>query len=77
MTSLAVTTRTGDGLALGPDLVDAARRAVASALTQLGPGPAPDLALVWVSGGTPEQTDAALSIASDGIGAATTLGCTA
>lgn len=77
MTSLAVTTRTGDGLALGPDLVDAARRAVASALTQLGSGSAPDLALVWVSGGTPEQTEAALHAASDGLGAATTLGCTA
>lgn len=77
MTSLAVTARTGDGLALGPDLVDAAGRAAAAALAQLGPGPAPDLALVWVSGGTPEQTEAALTTAYAEIGAATTLGSTA
>lgn len=77
MTSLTATTRTGDGLAMGPDLVEAARQAVASAMRQLGPGPAPDLALVWVSGGTPRQTEAALLAASEGIGAATSLGCTA
>ncbi|MGD9955192.1 MAG: FIST N-terminal domain-containing protein [Candidatus Nanopelagicales bacterium] len=77
MTSLAVSTRTGDGLALGPDLADAARRAAAAARIQLGPGPAPDLALVWVSGGSPEQTAEALAAAYAGVGAATTLGCTA
>ena len=77
MTSLTLTTRTGDGLAMGPDLVEAARDAVASAMRQLGPGPTPDLALVWVSGGTPAQTEAALLASYEGIGAATTVGCTA
>lgn len=69
--------RAGDGLALGEDLVDAAARAVGSALAQLGPGAAPDLALVWVAGGTPEETDAALLRAGELCGAATSIGCTA
>jgi len=69
--------RAGDGLALGPDLVDAAGRAVASARAQLGHGPEPDLALVWVSGGAPEETEAALLRAAQDSGAATSIGCTA
>jgi small ligand-binding sensory domain FIST len=77
VTPLAVTTRTGDGLAMGSDLVETARRAADAALLQLGPGKAPDLALVWVAGGSPAQTEAALLAASDRIDAATVLGCSA
>ncbi len=68
--------RIGDGLALGEDLVAAAERAVASALAPLG-GVVPDLACVFVSGGTPEQAEDALERAAEAAGARTTVGCTA
>ncbi len=69
-------TRIGDGLALGGNLLVAADQAIASALLPLG-GVRPDLACVFVSGGTPEETDEALDHASRRIGAHTTVGCTA
>jgi small ligand-binding sensory domain FIST len=67
----------GDGLALGDDLVDAAVQAVGAALRQLGPGPSPDLAVVWVSGGDPDQTAQALEAAAAAASAGTSIGCTA
>jgi small ligand-binding sensory domain FIST len=67
-------TRIGDGLALGGDLLVAARQAVASALAPLA-GERPDLACVFVSGGTPEKTRAALVRAAELTGARTTVGC--
>ena len=67
----------GDGLALGDDLVDAAVQAVGAALAQLGPGPAPDLAVAWVAGGDPDETAAALEAAASAAAAGTSLGCTA
>jgi small ligand-binding sensory domain FIST len=69
-------TRIGDGLALGDDLVAAAERAVASALTPLA-GVVPDLACVFVTGGTPEEAENALERACEAAGARTTVGCTA
>lgn len=69
--------RAGDGLAIGGDLVTAALQAAHAALSQLGEGPAPDLAVVFVSGGTPQETEAALRAASDAVGAQTSVGCTA
>jgi small ligand-binding sensory domain FIST len=67
-------TRIGDGLALGHDLLVAARQAVTSALAPLE-GATPDLACVFVSGGTPESTEAALLHAARLTGARTTVGC--
>lgn len=66
----------GDGLALGEDLPVAVERAVSTALAPLR-GATPDLAFVFVSGGTPAETAAALELASASIGARTTVGCTA
>ncbi len=68
--------RCADGLALGADLVEAARAATRSALTGLR-GVVPDLALVFVSGDDPDQVGAALAAAGRDSGASTTLGCTA
>ena len=51
-------------------------RAVASALEPLG-GAAPDLAFVFVSGGTPDEAAAALQRASEAVGARNIVGCTA
>lgn len=67
-------TRVGDGLALDRDLVSAADHAVDAALASLG-GAVPDLAFVFVSGGTPEETAVALEHAAARTGAQTSLGC--
>ncbi|MBI1378177.1 MAG: histidine kinase [Frankiales bacterium] len=67
-------TRIGDGLALGDNLAVAADQAVSMALSPLR-GARPDLAFVFVSGGTPAQTQEALEHARAAIGARTTLGC--
>jgi small ligand-binding sensory domain FIST len=69
-------TRIGDGLALGDDLMSAVDHAVASALAPLE-GARPDLACVFVSGGTPAQAAAALAHAAEQIGARNSVGCTA
>jgi small ligand-binding sensory domain FIST len=74
MDDVSTRTRIGDGLALGDDLLVAARQAVASALAPLN-GARPDLACVFVSGGTPESTEAALLSAAALTGARTTVGC--
>jgi small ligand-binding sensory domain FIST len=66
----------GDGLALGDDLLTAVDRAVAAALGPLG-GVRPDLACVFVSGGSAADSAAALERASAIIGARNTLGCSA
>ena len=73
-----VTTRTliGDGLALGSRLTVAADQAVSMALAPLR-GVTPDLAFVFVSGGSPEATAEALEYAAAAVGARTTIGCTA
>lgn len=71
---MSTQTRIGDGLALGDDLIVAARQAVTSALAPLG-GATPDLACVFVSGGSPETTEAALRHAAELTGARTTVGC--
>ena len=68
------TTRVGDGLAVDDDLLVAAERAVTAALATLG-GSTPDLACVFVSGGTPEETERALVRAAELSGARTSLGC--
>jgi small ligand-binding sensory domain FIST len=68
------TTRVGDGLAVDTDLLVAAERAVAAALAALG-GATPDLACVFVSGGTPEETERAVVRAAELSGARTSLGC--
>ena len=69
-------TRIGDGLALDDDLGRAVEHAVASALAPLG-GVQPDLACVFVSGGTPDEAGAALVRAAELIGARNSVGCTA
>ena len=70
------TTRIGDGLALGENLPIAVDQAVSMALAPLR-GATPDLAFVFVSGGSPDDTAAALELATAKIGARTTVGCTA
>jgi small ligand-binding sensory domain FIST len=67
-------TRVGDGLALDGDLLVAAERAVESALVGLE-GETPDLAFVFVSGGTPEETGRALAYAAERLAARTSIGC--
>ena len=69
-------TRIGDGLALGDDLRAAVDRAAVSALAPLGSA-SPDLACVFVSGGTPDEAAAALEHASDVLGARNVVGCSA
>lgn len=69
-------TKIGDGLALGSRLTIAADQAVSMALAPLG-GATPDLAFVFVSGGSPAATAEALEHASVAVGARTTIGCTA
>jgi small ligand-binding sensory domain FIST len=66
----------GDGLALGDDLLGAVDRAVAAALAPLG-GTRPDVACVFVSGGTPDEAAAALELASWALGARNVVGCSA
>lgn len=68
------TTRVGDGLAVDDDLLVAAERAVSAALATMG-GATPDLACIFVSGGTPEETERALVRAAELSGARTSLGC--
>ena len=66
----------GDGLSQAATLDDAAREAADCALGRLA-GETPDLAFVFVSGGTPDETTSALRAARDHIGARTTIGCSA
>lgn len=66
----------GDGLSHGEDLLACADRAVAEALDKLG-GVRPDLACVFVSGGSPSTAAAALERASEALGARNVVGCTA
>ena len=68
--------RFGDGVGVSADLVQAAEQAVAAALAPLAGRP-PDLALVFVSGGTSEQAAAAGERACALTGATATLGCSA
>jgi small ligand-binding sensory domain FIST len=72
--------RIGDALvavdAVGGSLVDALTVAVGRALGPLG-GARPDLAMIWVSGATPDDAGEALLKASVATGARTTLGCSA
>jgi small ligand-binding sensory domain FIST len=68
--------RIGDGLALGDDLHAAVDRAVAAALEPLG-GVGPDLACVFVSGGSASDSASALERASHILGARNVVGCTA
>jgi small ligand-binding sensory domain FIST len=68
----------GDGLATGPDLAEAARRAVGQALEPLSH--APGLVCVFVSGGIADSADAVQRAGRVAMAAATgahTLGCTA
>lgn len=69
-------TMIGDGLAQAETLDEAARSAADSALGALG-GEVPDLAFVFVSGGTPDEMASALISARDRLGARTTIGCSA
>ena len=66
----------GDGLARGDDLLAATDRAVAAALAPLG-RVRPDLACVFVSGGSPDAAANALARASEAVGARNVVGCTA
>lgn len=69
-------TRISDGLAVGDDVVDAARRAAAAALLPLEGEPA-DLATVFVAGAEPDVAQAALEAASETLGARASIGATA
>ena len=71
-----MTSRFGDGLALHDDLLVAAEEAVAAALAPLG-GVRPDLACVFVTGGSAQHSEMALAYASDLIDAGTSIGCCA
>lgn len=68
--------RFGDGVGVSGDLVAAAEQAVAAALEPLR-GRAPDLAVVFVSGGDADAAAAAGERACALSGAGATLGCTA
>lgn len=68
--------RFGDGLAVGPDLADAADSAVAQAVAALDRARA-DLLCVFVSGQDPDAVEAAGCRAMELSGAPTTLGCSA
>ncbi|MGH3823547.1 MAG: FIST signal transduction protein [Pseudonocardiaceae bacterium] len=76
MTSPAdlLTSRFGDGLALGPDLVAAAESAVTQALAPLR-RQRPDLLCVFVCGPDPTMVESAGARAMEVAGAQTTLGC--
>ncbi|MGH4013106.1 MAG: FIST signal transduction protein [Pseudonocardiaceae bacterium] len=71
-----LTTRFGDGLAVGPDLTRSATAAVEQAIAPLA-GQRPDLLCVFVCGDDPAAVEAAGTRAMDVAGARTTLGCSA
>jgi small ligand-binding sensory domain FIST len=71
-----LTSRFGDGLAVGPDLVAAAEAAITQALTPLR-GQRPDLLCVFVCGADPAMVESAGTCAMEISGARTTLGCSA
>lgn len=71
-----LTSRFGDGLSLGPDLVAAAEAAVTQALAPLR-GQRPDLLCVFVCGADPTVVEAAGTCAMEVGGAHTTIGCSA
>jgi small ligand-binding sensory domain FIST len=71
-----LTSRFGDGLASGPDLVAAAESAANQALASLH-GQRPDLLWVFVSSTDPATAESALTRAMEVAGARTTLGCSA
>jgi small ligand-binding sensory domain FIST len=71
-----LTSRFGDGLAVGPDLAAAAESAVTQALAPLG-GQRPDLLCVFVCGDDPTAVESAGNRAMRMAGAGTTLGCSA
>ncbi|MGH3796382.1 MAG: FIST signal transduction protein [Pseudonocardiaceae bacterium] len=73
-TADVVTTRFGDGLAVGPDLARSAESAVAQAIAPLA-GQRPDLLFVFVCGDDPAAIEAAGLRAMDVAGAGVTLGC--
>ncbi|MGH3907419.1 MAG: FIST signal transduction protein [Pseudonocardiaceae bacterium] len=69
-----LTTRFGDGLALGPDLLRCAEAAVEQAIAPLA-GQRPDLLCVFVCGDDPAAVEAAGQRAMEVADAHTTLGC--
>jgi small ligand-binding sensory domain FIST len=71
-----LTSRFGDGLAVGPDLVAAAESAVTQALAPLR-GQRPDLLCVFVCGDDSTAVESAGTRAMEVAGAGTTLGCSA
>jgi small ligand-binding sensory domain FIST len=71
-----VTSRFGDGLAVGPDLAAAAESAVTQALAPLR-GQRPDLLCVFVVGDDPDAVESVGTRAMEVAGARTTLGCSA
>ncbi|MGH3974549.1 MAG: FIST signal transduction protein [Pseudonocardiaceae bacterium] len=71
-----LTSRFGDGLAVGPDLAAATESAVTQALAALH-GHRPDLLCVFVSGDDPNAVESAGIRAVEVAGAGTTLGCSA
>ncbi|HKR51428.1 MAG TPA: FIST N-terminal domain-containing protein [Pseudonocardiaceae bacterium] len=71
-----LTSRFGDGLAVGPDLVAAAESAVTQALAPLR-GQRPDLLCVFVCGADSTAVESAGTRAMAMAGAGTTLGCSA
>jgi small ligand-binding sensory domain FIST len=68
--------RFGDGLVVDTDLVRAAERATAMALSGLD-GEAPDLTAVFVCGDDPDVVSAALRHAGEASGAGSSFGCSA
>src|SRR4051794_11282348 len=68
--------RCAGGLALGPDLLHAARAAAAEARAGLG-GAVPDIACVFVSSSDHALVEAALLVAGEAAGAGATVGCSA
>lgn len=71
-----LTSRFGDGLAVGPDLAAAAESAVTQALAPLC-GQRPDLLCLFVCGDDPAMVESAGTHAMEVAGARTTLGCSA
>ncbi|MGH3722238.1 MAG: FIST signal transduction protein [Pseudonocardiaceae bacterium] len=69
-----LTSRFGDGLAVGPDLAAAAESALAQALAPLL-GQRPDLLCLFVCGDDPAMVEVAGTRAMEVAGARTTLGC--